>query len=357
MGTEELFAKARAIIGEGEKGDYLIAPTEHAELLSKSAPALARVLRREKLQTTLAGQYQEKDQEAIEAQTDFKKTASRANAAVFWASCFSALVLVAAPLLANWPSEYGKWTNMGLGICGLVAAGLGSFWLNVLQGGKLLERWMTARAAAETYRVQYFEAVVAPAEDDAQAAVPLLLLQLEYFRRYQFDVQRAFYKERGAQLRRTATSLLAVAAAAIAFASVATGLGGILGGALGPQFAGIAALAVVATALSSYVSARESMSQARRNAERYAKTRDALEALAGRLDEVRETAAANQRKPLEEFVAAVHEQTSLEHRQWLEAGKEISDLVTKLDDALAQAQKKPAPKPGAPAAADKPAAG
>ncbi len=51
---------------------------------------------------------------------------------------------------------------------------------------------MTARAAAETARLSYFEKVLSVWVDYQTSSIRLPLLQLEYFRRYQLDVERSF---------------------------------------------------------------------------------------------------------------------------------------------------------------------
>jgi hypothetical protein len=53
--------------------------------------------------------------------------------------------------------------------------------------GHLLEAWMTARARAENHRLSYFLAVVG--ESTEPVDVDLELSKLEYFRRYQLDLE------------------------------------------------------------------------------------------------------------------------------------------------------------------------
>lgn len=92
---------------------------------------------------------------------------------------------------------------------------------------------MTARAAAETARLSYFEKVLSVWVDYQTSSIPLPLLQLEYFRRYQLDVERSFYRNRGTDHRKAAAKLLNLSSFAVALGSVARGLAGFLGGALG----------------------------------------------------------------------------------------------------------------------------
>ncbi len=213
-------------------------------------------------------------------------------------------------------------------------------WLFKVGAGNLLENWMTARAEAETRRLEYFHLVTTSKDDGSDNSHPLPLLQLEYFRRYQLDVQRAYYRRRGAYHKQAADKMLTLSALAVGLASLATGMGGLLGAAWGPQWVAVAGLGVIATALSAFASAKEAASQDRRNMERYGRTVKALDSLSGKLDDVRKTAAVGEIDPMEQFVAAVQEQLSLEHRQWLETSESTKASLAGLEDALARSKAK-----------------
>ncbi len=62
---------------------------------------------------------------------------------------------------------------------------------------------------------------------------------------------------------------------------------------------------------------REAVGQDRRNAERYGRTYELLRELDRRLDLVREAVLSFGNAPLLDYVLAINEQLSLEHRQWL----------------------------------------
>ncbi len=148
--------------------------------------------------------------------------------------------------------------------------------------------------------------------------------------------------------------MLNVSTAAVGLACLATGLGGLLGGALNARLVSLAGLGAIASALSASASTKEALGQDRRNQERFAKALDALEELTGKLDEIRTAAANNEREPLRQFVAAVHEQMSLEHRQWLGAAESTKDSIAKLDESLAATRSRlTGPKPPTPSAAPK----
>lgn len=65
---------------------------------------------------------------------------------------------------------------------------------------------------------------------------------------------------------------------------------------------------------------------------------EALDALAGHLDDVRRSAATGAREPVQQFLAAVQEQISLEHRQWQETAESTQSSLTKLEETLAAAR-------------------
>ena len=106
----------------------------------------------------------------------------------------------------------------------------------------------------------------------------------------------------------------------------------------------IGAFGVISTALTSFASTREAINQDRRNGERYARTLEALMELRSHLDAVRRAILIGSADALEHFVAAVQEQISTEHRHWLQAGDSTLAAVNKLNEALAEAQKKSKPE-------------
>jgi hypothetical protein len=342
MTPEELIRAAQDALGADRTDDYKIQPSKHADELAAKAPSLAAILRRSDL-SVLAGQYERKDQQANENQAVFKATATRANWAVLLTACFSTLLLIVGPMksVAGLPDSV---VLAILGACGVISGGLGSMWVYQAREGKLLDNWMSVRATAEALRAAYFEAITSVEVQDNNAPMPAALLEFEYFRRYQLDVQIAFYQTRAADHRRDADRMLRISAGAVALASISAGLAGVLGG-LNTAWVSIAALGTVATALASFAATKESVNQSNRNAERYTNTCDALTLLKRKLDVVRIAAAAGQREPMKQFVAAAHEQISAEHRQWLATAQSIQPAIDKLDDTLSKLKPKQAEPP------------
>ncbi|NIQ59764.1 MAG: hypothetical protein GWN71_42500, partial [Gammaproteobacteria bacterium] len=291
-------------------------------------PELAALLRESAVGVT-AEQYERADERAIEAQRQFLKTSGRARAAVFWAGVATAGILVVGALAQGLPEGLENILLLVLASGGAVAGGLAGVWIQVIGRDKLLETWMRYRAEAETLRLRYFEQVTR----DSELSEPLL--QLEYFRRYQLDVQRAFYGVRADEHRDATERATRASTLATGVGAVATGLAGALGAALSAAWSALAGLGFAGQAVSARYDNREATTQSRRNAERYERTRKILDRLYAKLDEVRSGTAQGELAIMHEFVAAVHEQLSVEHREWLDEMGSAGEAVRRLEDLLA----------------------
>ena len=343
MSDAEVVKRAVEAIGEGRPDDFILAPTTHAEELAGRAPALAALLRTGKV-ATLARQYERRDRDAGEAQTRFKEAMRWASAAVLATGVLGASIMVAG-ILEEARDDGDLWPLLlVLGLCALVSGALASMWLFRAREGNLVEAWMSGRAHAESARLEYFATLVRL--ENGPSDPPLGLLKLEYFRRYQLDVQLAYYDQRGRQHRQSADRTLTIGGFAAALAAVASGSAGIVASIEAP-WAALAALGVIGTALAAFAATREAVNQDRRNAERYGRTLSALEILRGRLDDVRGGVLAGSQAVLEEYVAAVHEQLSLEHREWLSGAESTRSAIGKMDETLAALQKDGARPQGA----------
>jgi hypothetical protein len=323
---------AKQIIGESKDDDYVIAPVGHAELYEKDAPQLASVLRDSGVATT-AQEYELHDHRAVQAQVRYKDIAGRANITVLVTACAGAVIMLVA--LFDFPGWRVLWFAMGL--FALASGAYGAVLSYVLKHGSLFHRWMRARAAAESHRLEYFRRLSSanwPIGSDS--GVHLGLLQLEYFCRYQLEVQVSYYDSRQLDHQRGADVTAWIGGLAIALAAVATGLAGMLGSGVDSGWAGIAALGIAGAALASFARAKEIISQDSRNSERYERTRGNIQQIKVRLDEVRRAVFGGNREALLEFVAVVHEQLSLEHRQWLDSTRTTSDGMTRLEAALSR---------------------
>jgi SMODS and SLOG-associating 2TM effector domain 1 len=317
------------VIGSGSSDDYRLSPVDHAEQLKTSAPKLAAILTRS-APVELARQYADADTEALAAERMFKRWVIRANWAVLATATVSAL-LMAVALLADTLGGLTQTILIVLALLGVASGGTASMALFRVKEGRLLEDWMGARARAETKRLSYFSYIVnsSAGQPDRQ----LELLKLEYFRRYQLDLQLAYYRTRRSGHRNSAKRTLDISAISVLVAAIASGAAGVLG-ALRSEWAALGSLAVFGAALQAFAAAREAINQDRRNAERYDNTAQALQGLRERLDDVRVGIAAGSTSVLSEYVAAVQDQLSLEHRQWLEGAENMQAAVARLEKAL-----------------------
>lgn len=195
---------------------------------------------------------------------------------------------------------------------------------------------MQHRGTAEIYRVQLFDEVTQAQEPLRENEFPLLPLQLEYFRRYQLDVQLAYYNGRGKQHARAAgrskkwtlgSSLLTVLWALIAGAAAIHLLSqqGVMDLPTWLQALQlekferwIMALGVVASSLYAASASRSLMDLDARNASRYHTTSENLEHINKTLlEDTRLAATSGEREKVLGFIRLVQNQISSEHREWV----------------------------------------
>jgi hypothetical protein len=164
-------------------------------------------------------------------------------------------------------------------------------------------------------------------------------LKLEYFRRYQLDMQLAYcryFYQRHLEAADKKLTYGGLAAGSAAFASGAAALIASLDALL----ASLAAFGVMATAWSAFLSRDEAIYQDRRNADRLRRALFQLENLAMRLDDVREAVEAGSKAQLQDFVMAIHRQIALTHQEWLTSAESAGDAVGKMEETLEMLQKR-----------------
>jgi hypothetical protein len=343
MTASEAIHAAISTVGEQQGDDYVISPTHHAEVFRDAAPTLAAILSASAVETT-AQQYEILDRDALEAQNQFKRVFSRANVTVLMTGVLVALILATGAIAAVLTAWLVSTLLVVLSLASVVTGALASKDLLMIKQGQLLEDWMSKRALAETTRLDYFEQVAKSTPSAIGSSMPTApLLQLEYFRRFQLDAQLTFYSQRGKAHREEAASTLSYSGWAAAGAAIAAGAAGVLGASVHSSFAAIGALGAVCTGVSAFAAMREAVHQDRRNAERYARTHRVLVDLRKRLDEVRSAVYTAGMPPLSEFVDAVYEQLSLEHRQWLGELGEARGAFARLDSTLKALSEQAAP--------------
>lgn len=316
--------QAIAAIGSQEPDDYRLEPGTHAQRLRPEAGPLRRVLARPEIAGIIA-RFEAADRAAIRWQGFYRWLSQVAFVSRFLVITIGALLLlryVQAPV--GWQASAGWLPSLGLGVeYSLIALSfLATLVLAFLQP---FEKWMLQRAVAENARNDLFDRVYALSEQPCAGELPLLPLQLEYFRRYQLAVEKLFYRRRGEQHARAAggtamwrwftVALLALAAIPAALGILATWWPDHLPAALAPVAAlsgedathtVILVLGIVATALAGLVSAISLSNLNHHFASRYEANADNLDFLAEKyLAEARKAAADGDRDTVADFVALV----------------------------------------------------
>jgi len=316
-------------IGPEQNSDWKLEPLSHARQLPPEAGALARVLERPE-NTAIMERYIAADQAAIKTQASYLNWSWWAFFCRFLSIvCGTAALLDIAGLLPAGVASLGLGLQYGL-IAAALVIGL------VLSAREPFERWMRERAAAENARLDLFSKVVSATEPERPGELPLLPLQLEYFRRYMLNAERRYYRKRGQEHARSAgatkrwqytaigLTALALLVAALGFIGTFTNIP--LPGALSTladaavtETGQLVMLAggIVASALGDLTAATSLASLDRRNAARYLSNADNLDFLAEQyLAEARAAAAAGDRGQTQSFIDLVQGIISSEHREW-----------------------------------------
>jgi hypothetical protein len=345
--TDAELREIATVIGDHESRDYFIKPTEHAALYAESAPELSAILRSPAV-TTAAETYERFDAKSKERQHRFKTAANRANMLILGTAFCGALVVTAGVLKDPLGAQAARLLANGSAIAALVIGAAASAHLYGAKGGNYLAKWMRSRSEAEIWRQREFEEITAPSGPDGRPySARALQLKLQYFVRYQLAVQLLYYDRRGLEHERSAARGLRFAAVAIGLSAIVTGLAGILSTAH-LEFVALGAVGVVASALTAFASARESINQDQRNAERYERTFETLTKLKITLGAIQRGIVGIGPKPLTDFVRAVHEQISLEHRQWLDDAAQASTALKALEETLKDLRASAHASPAAP---------
>jgi hypothetical protein len=328
-------------VGKAAPGDRQLGPDLQDATLPAEAGALARVLRQPRLQTIFTD-FLRFSAKADSSQKSYKRKAKAAAIAGFFGIVVGGLIVLPGRELAP-PGMIQAAVAVQAVLVVL------SLMLSILIGfTKPFDVWMEARAEAENARHDLFNDIMlaeeAPGEREPDE-LPLLLLQLEYFRRYQLDVQRNYYRGRGNE--HLAASRAArnwrIAALFILFISMFPIVWVLRGKQWVPAlvaslFAGLPdethlaeqvfiGTGLVASGLQGLLASLALISLNDRNAARYLSTAANLDDLAGRpLAEARERAAAGDRRGVLAFAALVQQEISSEHREWIALRKFAPDL-------------------------------
>jgi len=329
---EDLIREAEDAIGREDPEDYLIQPTLFPKKLVSSAPELAAILEHSSL-TETAKRYEEQDAQALNTQELFKRLSKRSTWAVFVATTAAAVL---ASLTAISPEEPGflfRALFVLLGLCSLAGGSLAAFVLYRINSEHLLRSWMSSRAAAESERLGYFYRTVRRITEKNANHPRLYLLCLEFIRRYQLAVQQNYYRDRGASHRHSRRRT--VITGAVAAAILALGAGGFgIWASVSPIVLPLSALGTIGAALTIVASRREELNQDERNAERYQRTYETLSSIRELHSDVQQVVASGHSEVLVQYVDAIHEQLSLEHRQWLAETEAMDSTIRELNSSL-----------------------
>ena len=323
--------RAQAAIGtDDDTADWQLTPEVHATSLPVEAAPLRRVLEQPEL-TQIVARFRAADAAAIAAQARYKRIGRTGLYAATLATLIGSVFLLP---LEPWMTEV-RGAASALQIISLVIAFLAA---RLLALTRPFNAWMNKRAEAEIARVELFNQIVRADEMSRTGELSLLSLKLEYFRRYQLDVQRRYYRGRGEQhaaslwrnnrwlslsLSITVVSVLLVTLVALQMAAawgvpVPTQIIA-LSGYFPPGHINriLLALGVIASALYGLGVARSLMDLDERNASRYLTTAENLDYVSSNLTEARAAAAADDAGAVLAFIDRVQGLISSEHQEWI----------------------------------------
>jgi Protein of unknown function (DUF4231) len=221
--------------------------------------------------------------------------------------------------LVRWANDH-RTAIMLIQIVGLLASTVAA---SVLAGLKLVEQWSDNRNKSETLRREVFNEVLnqanrlVPAPLAAEDAGNPVAQALEFFRRYQHELQITYYAKGVARHEAWAGRLTWLTAALAGLAAV-TGIVAALGG------SGIIVSAFLGIAVPILLSAAQSWRATSRDSDKvdaYMKAHEALDAIFLNVDDVRAQAALGDVPAVRAYIDSVHIVMTTEGGAWAPAGK------------------------------------
>jgi hypothetical protein len=304
--------------------------------LDRKCPGLASVLRSSDLTTTL-GTYELQDGIAVKQQADLKREAGLAYFCLLAAGVVSGLILTVSKYVSPQTGLPGPWLNpanlfvLGLGILTLLLGAAAALFEYIARDQGRLNRWQASRSAAEVARLNVFSII---AEKAAAKGPKEALYGLAIVVRHLLDDQRTWLSRRAEKHRQSSvtTSVWGGFASALAFIG---GSGAIIASRV-PDTAPVVLAGVIGAAVGAFATNRESLRRDRANADRYEKTRIALDGIRGRSDDVVDKIRAGQKEAVVVFTQTVTDLLAAEHKQWLEGAAQAEAALEKLDEQLAR---------------------
>jgi len=348
MGERIEWSAAEAAVGEDDPdSDWKLRPLEHAGSLPVEAGPLQRILSGKGDIPRLMARYVERDSEAGHQQRRYRR-ARRRLVGLAYAAAVTGLLALGLHMVVRHVSDAQTVLVAIHAMLVLALAGLAAWLTSVDPRSK----WLAARGDAEQLRVALFERVLASHDEQASGELPLLPLQLAYFRRYQLDVQLRYFQGRGKQLTRLAGVSRWYTAPCIAIVLIALGLAVLILAQLGFEygldvpnglilaadfeqveaFARWGFLALGFSSIYAIVLTQQSVTEDQRNGTRYLAVHQNLAFLKeGAYERVRKAAEAGNKAMVDKFVGLVHGLMLAEQSEWISYDK----LVTEQDKLTA----------------------
>lgn len=199
--SENVLRRAATAVGDNPAGTLSMAPlAEQIASLPPEAGALKRILERDAVRS-ISEQKMLFDEAAVESRRTYDRT---------W---LLILLLIAVATAIG----MGALVTPGVLMKGLGTSKIQSEWLATaliyiclvttlvlawrMASRRIYETWCEKRGAAEILRRRFFETSMMAEEPSEPRELPLLPLKLEHFRRYQLDVQEAYFADRAARNR------------------------------------------------------------------------------------------------------------------------------------------------------------
>jgi hypothetical protein len=318
---------AAALPAQGNTGVGAI--DELPASLKTACPELATILQSSAVRTSFET-YTRQDAEAVRQQGELMREANLANVCLLAAGVTSGVILAFAALT----SASGDLTGAIMLVLGVLTLALGAgaaYFGYIARDQGRIARWQASRGEAEMARLAIFTTMAAKA---AEASPKAALYGLAVVLRDLLNEQRDWLSARALRHRKSseATSRWGGLASALAF------IGG-SGAIIASQLKGavwIVLAGVVGAAIGAFSTNRDALLRDRANADRYEKTRVALDGIAARTDDVAGRIAAGEPKALPAFTETIADLLGAEHKQWLEGTAQAEASLAKLDGQLRQ---------------------
>jgi len=321
---------AAAIAAGGKTGLEAIADLPAS--LKTACPELAAILGSSPVKTSLET-YARRDAEAVRQQTELMREATLAHLSLLAAGVTSAVILAVTALRGADSAGQVSTITLALGLLTLAFGALAAYFSFIARDQGRIARWQASRGDAEMARLAVFTTMAARA---AEASPKVALFGLAVVLRDLLNDQRDYLGRAALRHRKSSetTSRWGGLASALAFIG---GSGAIIVSQGGAGWTVWIVLAgVVGAAIGAYSANRDALLRDRANADRYEKTRVALDGIAARTDEIAGRIAAGAPKALTAFTDTIADLLATEHKQWQEGAAQAEASLAKLDEQLEQ---------------------